>query len=354
MQLGEVIRKYRKRKNMTQEEMATRLGVTAPAVNKWEHGNTCPDITLLAPIARLLGITLDTLLSFREELTEKEIKEIVYELDAMLKEKPYGEAFAWAKGKLEQNPDCVQLSWQLGVMLDAQRMVRGLPDAEVYDGYICSLYTRALEDGEEGVRNAAADSLFGFYLRKGEYGKAETYLAFFSEQDPERKRKQAQLYGEMGRTEEAYRIYEELLYADYQRANLALAGMYRLALLEEDREKARYLVDKQEELARCFEMGRYYEISCGLEMAAMEKDADAVIGTAREMLSCIGQMRSFRNSPLYAHMRCRELSDQFVEGFRAELLKCFQEDSCFEFLKEDPRWKKLIGIEEKKSDFPSV
>ena len=38
MQIGEVIRKYRKRKNMTQEEIANRLGVTAPAVNKWENG----------------------------------------------------------------------------------------------------------------------------------------------------------------------------------------------------------------------------------------------------------------------------------------------------------------------------
>lgn len=69
MKLGEVIRKYRKIKNMTQEEMANRLGVTAPAVNKWENGNSFPDITLLSPIARLLDISLDTLLSFQEELT---------------------------------------------------------------------------------------------------------------------------------------------------------------------------------------------------------------------------------------------------------------------------------------------
>ena len=38
MQIGQIIRKYRKSKNMTQEEMAERLGVTAPAVNKWESG----------------------------------------------------------------------------------------------------------------------------------------------------------------------------------------------------------------------------------------------------------------------------------------------------------------------------
>ena len=36
MQIGEVIRKYRKMRHMTQEERANRLGVTAPAVNKWK------------------------------------------------------------------------------------------------------------------------------------------------------------------------------------------------------------------------------------------------------------------------------------------------------------------------------
>ena len=68
MQIGQVIRKYRKSKDMTQEEMANRLGVTAPAVNKWENGNSMPDITLLSPIARLLGISLDTLLTFQGDL----------------------------------------------------------------------------------------------------------------------------------------------------------------------------------------------------------------------------------------------------------------------------------------------
>ncbi len=54
MRIGDVIRTYRKNKNLTQEEMARRLGVTAPAVNKWENNvSSPPDITLLAPIARL-------------------------------------------------------------------------------------------------------------------------------------------------------------------------------------------------------------------------------------------------------------------------------------------------------------
>ena len=91
MQIGETIRKKKKKKSMTQEEMAKRLGVTPPAVNKWENGNSFPDIMLLAPIARLLDISVDTLLSFHGELTDEEIRQIINEADKKLKNNSYEE-----------------------------------------------------------------------------------------------------------------------------------------------------------------------------------------------------------------------------------------------------------------------
>ena len=97
MLIGDVIRKYRKQAGITQEEMARRLGVTTPAVNKWENNNTQPDITLLAPIARLLGITTDTLLSYRESLSPEEIAAFVKKLDQDLETREYGEVFADVK-----------------------------------------------------------------------------------------------------------------------------------------------------------------------------------------------------------------------------------------------------------------
>ena len=47
MKIGEVIRKYRKEKEMTQEQMARGLGVTASAVNKWENHAAYPDLSLI-------------------------------------------------------------------------------------------------------------------------------------------------------------------------------------------------------------------------------------------------------------------------------------------------------------------
>lgn len=40
MKIGEQIREYRKNAGLTQEQVANYLGVTAPAVNKWERGDS--------------------------------------------------------------------------------------------------------------------------------------------------------------------------------------------------------------------------------------------------------------------------------------------------------------------------
>ena len=124
MSLGNVIRKYRKIRNLTQEEMAGRLGVTAPAVNKWENEKFLSGYYPPGAIARLLGISLDTLLSFREELTAEEITGMIREADQKLKNEPYEEVLQWAKKKLEEYPNCEELILNFAVIFDAQRLVR--------------------------------------------------------------------------------------------------------------------------------------------------------------------------------------------------------------------------------------
>ncbi|MCI8723827.1 MAG: helix-turn-helix transcriptional regulator [Ruminococcus sp.] len=342
MQIGEVIRKHRKLKNLTQEEMAVRLGVTAPAVNKWENGNSFPDIMLLAPIARLLGITVDTLLSFREELTAQEIGNIIYEMERKLKEESYEDVFQWARKKIEEYPNCEQLIWQTAVYLDTCRFTKQAADQEKYDAYILDCYNRALGSREESIRNQAANCLFGFYMRKEQYEKAEEYLQYFSIQSPERKRKQAQIYEKTGRPGEAARVYEEILYGEYMILSGVLQGLCGLAMGEEDMERAHMLVDKQKALARLFEMGKYQEVFCGLELAAREKDTEAVLGIMEEMLADVGEMGSVCQAPLYAHMTFKEAREEFLTEMKENLKKGFREDECFAFLKEEPRYKKML------------
>ena len=60
---GAVIRKLREDKKMTQEELAGKLFVSSKAVSKWETGQGFPDVSLIEPLAKALGISVIELLS---------------------------------------------------------------------------------------------------------------------------------------------------------------------------------------------------------------------------------------------------------------------------------------------------
>lgn len=65
------IKKFRKEKDITQEQFAEMLGVSCQSVSRWESGICYPDIELLPTIAKILGISVDFLLGVNE-ITENE------------------------------------------------------------------------------------------------------------------------------------------------------------------------------------------------------------------------------------------------------------------------------------------
>ncbi len=64
--IGEVISQNRQNKKMTQEEFASRLGVTPQAVSKWERDLGMPDIALVEGICKILDINANTLLGIKD------------------------------------------------------------------------------------------------------------------------------------------------------------------------------------------------------------------------------------------------------------------------------------------------
>ena len=81
--LGKRIAALRREKELKQDELAEKLGVSPQAVSKWENDQTCPDISLLPLLAQTLGVSVDELLSGKKEenpavrmLPENERKDI--------------------------------------------------------------------------------------------------------------------------------------------------------------------------------------------------------------------------------------------------------------------------------------
>ena len=61
--IGKFISKKRKEKNLTQEQLAEKLGVTDRSVSNWENGKNMPDLSLFKPLCDELGISINDLMS---------------------------------------------------------------------------------------------------------------------------------------------------------------------------------------------------------------------------------------------------------------------------------------------------
>lgn len=71
--IGKFISLCRNKKNLTQSELANKLGITDKAISKWENGRCLPDLVLIKPLCKELGITMNELLS-GDYIKENELK----------------------------------------------------------------------------------------------------------------------------------------------------------------------------------------------------------------------------------------------------------------------------------------
>ena len=68
---GKLIQEIRKEKELTQMSLADKLGVTDRAVSKWERGKSFPDVSMLRPLAEVLGVSVSELLDGERRSQDK-------------------------------------------------------------------------------------------------------------------------------------------------------------------------------------------------------------------------------------------------------------------------------------------
>jgi transcriptional regulator with XRE-family HTH domain len=91
LRIGKFIAKLRHDKNLTQEQLGTKIGVSSKTISRWENGNYMPDISLLEPISKELGVTISELLKGqrieKENLLDESNKDILNLLKSKKKER---------------------------------------------------------------------------------------------------------------------------------------------------------------------------------------------------------------------------------------------------------------------------
>lgn len=105
MELKDKLKDLRLKHNMTQDEAAERLGVSAQTVSKWERGVFAPDISLLPKIAVMYRCSIDSLFNMQSCWDEEHQKEFSSKLQELNREGKFEEAYALTLEEIELNPD---------------------------------------------------------------------------------------------------------------------------------------------------------------------------------------------------------------------------------------------------------
>lgn len=137
LNIGASIRRLRQERNITQEDLASALGVTPQAVSKWERSDGYPDITLLPEIAAYFEVSLDNLCGLDEERTRSEICRI--RRDAIFASS-YDEGVRIAREGIAKYPR----SWRLKEALASA--LRGCPGSRTPPKEILDEIIRLYED----------------------------------------------------------------------------------------------------------------------------------------------------------------------------------------------------------------
>ncbi|MCD7755007.1 MAG: helix-turn-helix domain-containing protein [Firmicutes bacterium] len=108
IQLAENIKRLRKERTLTQEQLAEAMGVTVGAVYKWESGQSMPEIRLLVEIADFFGVSVDAILGYTWQADNA--SSIVKKLSGYALSKNFGEGLRYAEKALKKYPNHFEIA----------------------------------------------------------------------------------------------------------------------------------------------------------------------------------------------------------------------------------------------------
>ena len=104
VKIGKFIAACRKKENLTQLQLAEKLGITDRAISKWETGTTMPDIALLPMLSTEFGVTIDELFDLTAEQKLQRIERRI-DLEEEFSDETFKEYSSFLKNLLNEHSD---------------------------------------------------------------------------------------------------------------------------------------------------------------------------------------------------------------------------------------------------------
>lgn len=117
VKIGSIVKTMRAEKGVTQEMLASAVGVTPQAVSRWEGGSGYPDIELLPALADFFAVTTDELLGYNISERQRKLEEVKKEMDRLAELGTAEECLAFAREAYAKYPSDFEVRYNLAVQL---------------------------------------------------------------------------------------------------------------------------------------------------------------------------------------------------------------------------------------------
>lgn len=343
MKINQIIRQRRKELSLTQEQIADFLGVSTPAVNKWEKGSTYPDITLLPALARLLQIDLNTLMSFNDDLTDVEIENFVDEIDKTVCEQGYDAAFQKAISKIHEYPTCDRLIYSVILYLEGAITLYNVSEIEKYREVYEPFYQRLATNDVPEIRETAITMLISYARNRGDFSRAEELIQSLPFSTVDREEQLAILYQQQERYQDAEKIWEHRVIQGVTEIQTALLNMLEIALQEKREKDADCFAGMYEVVTRQFCFPEWMCFIAHLQLALVKKDKDKSLFILQKMLPAMKKEWDAQHCSLYRHADSSDftwLSNKLAETIFDEVANNVE----YSFLRDGSEFEKLITL----------
>lgn len=352
MPIHQIIHQKRKALGLTQDDIATYLNVSTAAVSKWENGLTSPDISLLAPLARLLKTDVNTLLCFSEDMSVEEIGRFCEQISTLARETGYAEGFAKAAEKIHEYPHNETLLHCLTLVLDSLLVLADLPEDKKrpYGEKITAWYQRLMESDDESIRNSAEYMTANRLIRTGRYSEAQVILDRMPDKETilqsvaDKGLLQVRLYEEKGEHEKAAADLQRMLLTALNKAQMLLYKLLDTEIATGNLQAAERIADKTAQMVTLFDLWPYNAYVAPLQIAVTKQDADETIRLLQKLSEASKLPWDMASSPLYCRILKTPPERTSPSAFLTQMLKSdLEREPCYDFLRDREDFKALLA-----------
>lgn len=174
IKIGAIIKKLRVENNITQDTLATAIGVTPQAISRWESGGGYPDIELLPMLADFFSVSTDELLGYKLSEREQELSDIKKEMECLAEIGSVEAQVAYARNAYARYPNDYEIRYNLAVCL--YLVWEETHDEALFKEIEALLKSVANECSDENTRYDAINTLIMLYGEVNQYDKATEWV----------------------------------------------------------------------------------------------------------------------------------------------------------------------------------